>query len=146
MSGKRGVERSITHDSYLYLAKTLGPGAEAHFVPATALIEEYLDTRIPDEFPTYKTLVALTDQLTRRAFSNEVVTSGKTTIGDVRRWLYDQMGFYNVTTWFQPDLRLQRKGRVPQTSRGFLAVEPVPGRFTRRQPWYALYWSASHNG
>ena len=44
-------------------------------------------------------------------------------MGDVRRWLYDQMGFYNVTTWFQPDLRLQRKGRTV-TSRGFLAVEP----------------------
>jgi Xaa-Pro aminopeptidase len=124
MSGKRGVERSITHDSYLYLAKTMGPGAEAHFVPATDLIEEYLDTRIPGEFSTYKTLVELTDQLTRRAFSNEVVTPGKTTVGDVRRWLYDQMGFYNVTTWFQPDLRLQRKGRVPLASRGFLAVEP----------------------
>jgi Xaa-Pro dipeptidase len=124
MEGKRGVERSLTHDSYLYLAKTLGPGAEAHFVPAAGLIEEYLDTRIPDEFSTYKTLVELTDQLTQRAFSNEVVTPGKTTVGDVRRWLYDQMGFYNVTTWFQPDLRLQRKGRVPPTSRGYLAVEP----------------------
>ena len=123
-NARRGVQRSITHDSYLYLAKTFGSDAEAHFVPAADLIEEYLDTRIPAEFSTYKTLVELTDQLTRRAFSNEVVTPGKTTIGDIRRWLYDQMGFYNVTTWFQPDLRLQRKGRAPSTSRGFFAVEP----------------------
>jgi Xaa-Pro dipeptidase len=124
INARRGVQRSLTHDSYLYLAKTLGPDAESHFVPAADLIEEYLDTRIPDEFSTYKTLVELTDQLTKRAFSNEVIAPGKTTIGNVRRWLYDQMGFYNVTTWFQPDMRLQRKGRVPATSRGFLAVEP----------------------
>lgn len=124
IGARRGVQRSLTHDSYLFLAKTLGPDAESHFVPAADLIEEYLDTRIPDEFATYKTLVELTDQLTKRAFSNEVITPGKTTVGDVRRWLYDQMGLYDVTTWFQPDLRLQRKGRVPGTSRGFLAVEP----------------------
>ena len=124
IGARRGVQRSLTHDSYLFLAKTLGADAESHFVPAADLIEEYLDTRIPDEFSTYTTLVELTDQLTRRAFSNEVITPGKTTVGDVRRWLYDQMGSYDVTTWFQPDLRLQRKGRVPQTSRGFLAVEP----------------------
>jgi hypothetical protein len=124
IGARRGVERSLTHDSYLYLAKTLGPDAESHFVPAADLIEEYLDTRIPEEFEIYKSLVVLTDQLTKRALSNEVITPGKTTIGDVRRWLYDQMGFYDVTTWFQPDLRLQRKGREPKTSRGFLAVEP----------------------
>ncbi len=124
INAPRGVQRSLTHDSYVFLAKALGPGAEAHFVPAADLIAEYLDTRLPEEFSPYKTLVELTDQLTRRAFSNEVVHPGKTTVGDVRRWLYDQMGFYDVTTWFQPDLRLQRKGRVPATSRGYLAVEP----------------------
>lgn len=124
IGANRGVQRSLTHDSYLFLAKTMGPEAESHFVPAADLIEEYLDTRLPEESAYYKQLVALTDQLTRRAFSNEVITPGKTTIGDVRRWLYDAMGRNNVSTWFQPDLRLQRKGRAPSTSRGFLAVEP----------------------
>ncbi len=124
IGARRGVQRSLTHDSYLFLAKTLGADAETHFVPAADLIEEYLDTRIPEEFKTYTTLVELTDQLTKRAFSNEVITPGKTTIGDVRRWLYDQMGYYDVTTWFQPDLRLQRRGRAPKISRGFLGVEP----------------------
>lgn len=124
IDAKRGVQRSLTHDSYLFLAKSFGTDAEQHFVPAADLIEEYTDTRLPDEFDTYKLLVTLTDQLTKRAFSNEVITPGKTTIGDVRRWLYDQMGLHDVTTWFQPDLRLQRKGRTSGTSRGFLAVEP----------------------
>ncbi len=124
LDAKRGVQRSLTHDSYNFLAQTLGPEATTHFVPAADLIEEYSDTRLPAEFDMYKQLVILTDQLTRRAFSNEVITPGKTTIGEVRRWLYDAMGANDVATWFQPDLRLQRRGRTPSTSRGFLAVEP----------------------
>ena len=121
---RRGVQRSLTKDSYEFLAEKMGPEAAKHFVPAADLIEEYLATRIPEEFQTYTDLVALTDVLTRRAFSDEVVTPGKTTLGDIRRWFYDQLGARGVSTWFQPDLRLQRKGVPNETSRGFLAVSP----------------------
>jgi len=124
IDARRGVQRSLTHDTYQFLAKSLGADAESHFVSAADLIEEYSDTRLPDEFETYKSLVALTDEITRRAFSNEVITPGKTTVGDVRGWLYDAMGANGVSTWFQQDLRLQRKGLDPSTSRGFLAIAP----------------------
>ena len=122
IDARRGVQRSLTRDSYLLLAKSMGEGSESHFVSAADLIEEYSDTRLPEEFESYKTLVALTDQITKRAFSNEVITPGKTTVGDVRRWLYDAMWAAGVGTWFQQDLRLQRKGLVPATSRGFLGI------------------------
>ena len=121
---RRGVQRSITKDSYDFLAEKMGPEAAKHFVPAADLIEEYLATRIPEEFQTYTDLVALTDVLTRRAFSNEVITPGKTTLGDLRRWFYDQLGARGLSTWFQPDLRIQRQGVPNETSRGFLAVSP----------------------
>jgi Xaa-Pro aminopeptidase len=121
---RRGVQRSLTRDSYQFIAKSMGADAESHFVSSADLIEEYSDTRLPEEFETYKTLVALTDELTRRAFSNEVITPGKTTVGDVRRWLYDAMGANGVGTWFQQDIRLQRESLVPSTSRGFLAIAP----------------------
>jgi Xaa-Pro aminopeptidase len=124
IDARRGVQRSLTRDSYQFLAKSMGTDAESHFVSAADLIEEYSDTRLPEEFETYKTLVALTDELTRRAFSNEVITPGKTTVGDVRRWLYDAMGANGVGTWFQQDIRLQRKNLEPAKSRGFLAVAP----------------------
>lgn len=122
IGGERGVTRSLTYESHKYLAGALGADAEKRFVPAANLIEEYLDTRIPEEFDTYTTLVRLTEVLARRAFSNEVITPGKTTAGDVRRWLYDQLGRHSVSTWFQPDIRVQRRGSAPGTSRGFLAV------------------------
>jgi Xaa-Pro dipeptidase len=121
---RRGVQRSITRDTYEFLASHMGAEAASRFVPAADLIEEYLDTRIPDEFDTYTALVQLTDVLTRRAFSNEVIVPGRTTVGDVRRWLFDALGARGLRTWFQPDLRVQRKGTPGATSRGFLAVSP----------------------
>jgi len=124
IDARRGVQRSLTRDSYQFLAKSMGGDAESHFVSAADLIEEYCDTRLPEEFDTYKMLVALTDQITRRAFSNEVIHPGKTTVGDVRRWLYDAMGNADVTTWFQQDIRLQRRGSANGMSRGFLGVAP----------------------
>jgi Xaa-Pro dipeptidase len=122
IGGRRGVQRSLTHDTYNLLVEKMGPDAAQHFVPAADLIEDYLDTRIPEEFETYRTMVQLTDVLTRRALSSEVIHPGKTTVGDVRRWLYDQLWENRVTTWFQPDLRVQRRNRKNDTSRGFLAV------------------------
>ena len=53
--------------------------------------EEYLATRIPEESDHYERLVALTEEITRRAFSDEVVAPGTTTVGDVRRFMYDAL-------------------------------------------------------
>jgi len=122
INGWRGVTRSLTKSSYEFIAQAMGDEAASHFVPAQDLIGEYLDTRIPEEFETYTQMVTLTESLTKRALSDEVITPGKTTVGDVRRWLYDQMWQNRVDTWFQPDLRVQRRDVPSEKSRGFLAV------------------------
>lgn len=122
MRGARGAERSLTHDAFLFITGALGPDAAAKLVPAGPLIEEYLDTRLPEELEPYQRLSQLTADLVARAFSREVITPGKTTIGDVRRFLYDEVRRHGVETWFQPDLRLQREGTPNRMSRGFLAV------------------------
>jgi len=123
IGGRRGVTRSLTHDSYKYLAEQLGPEAEKRFVSAADLIEEYLDTRLPEEFEPYAALVHITESLAKRALSNEVIIPGRTTVGDVRRWLFDQSGALDLDPWFQPDLRIQRRGAADEkTGRGFLQV------------------------
>jgi cyclophilin family peptidyl-prolyl cis-trans isomerase len=121
-TGSRGVTHSLTHDAYEFIVETIGPGAAKTIVPAEPLIEEFLDTRIPEETPHYALLVEWTDDLARRALSNEVITPGVTTVGDVRRWLYTQSHAAGFTPWFQPDLRVQRQAKAPDSSRGFLAV------------------------
>ncbi len=121
IGGERGVTRSLTRDSYAFLVEALGAEAEARFVSAAPLIEEYLDTRLPEEWSHYQRLVALTEAVVKEAFSPEVVVPGKTTVGDVRRFLYDRLWALGVETWFQPDVRVQRKGMDLSSSRGFLA-------------------------
>jgi len=120
--GKRGVTRSLTRDTYVDLYNMLGPTGQPRIVSAADLIEEYLYTRIPEEMEYYTRAVRLTESLAKRALSNEVITPGRTTVGDVRNWLYDAMWAAGVRTWFQQDLRVQRRGQTKATSRGFLAV------------------------
>jgi Xaa-Pro dipeptidase len=122
--GTRGQTRSLGYDAYRFIAETLGPEAEKTFVSAADLTQEYLDTRLPEELPHYQTAVTVTEAIVRRALSNAVITPGRTTVGDVRRALYDMLGAAGVRTWFQPDLRVQRASGDIATSRGFLAVAP----------------------
>lgn len=124
LAGRRGMTRGLTYDSWQTLGRIAGPELAQRFASAEGLIEEYLDTRLPEERPHFATLVHLTEVLARRALSNEAIAPGRTTIGDVRRFLYDALWEAGVSTWFQPDLRVQRRGRPNPTSRGFLAVEP----------------------
>lgn len=124
MGGARGMTRSLTHDAYAFLRKALDRAPEESFVSAAPLIEEYLDTRLPAEMPHFRDLVHLTEILARRALSAEVIAPGVTTVGEVRAWLLDAIWAHGVRTWFQPDVRVQRRGMEPDLSRGFLAVAP----------------------
>jgi Xaa-Pro dipeptidase len=122
MGGTRGATNGLTHDGYLFLTETLGPNYASRFVSAAPLIVEYMDTRIPEELEHYRTAVALTDALTQRAFSNEVITPGKTTVGDVRFWFLQQINNAGLDTWFQADMRIQRQNQETGKSQQFLDV------------------------
>src|SRR4030095_8776043 len=112
----------LTHDSYTFLTETLGPEHAAHFVSAAPLIVEYMDTRLPEELEHYRAAVALTEILTQRAFSTEVIKPGRTTVGDVRWWWLQQINNLGLDTWFQPDLRIQRQNQETGKTQQFLSV------------------------
>jgi Xaa-Pro aminopeptidase len=122
MGGTRGATNGLTHDAYKFLTDTLGQDFSSRFVPAAPLIVEYMDTRLPEELEHYRTAVALTDVLTQRAFSNEVITPGKTTVGDVRWWFLQQVNNLGLGVWFQPDLRVQRQNQEAGKTLQFLSV------------------------
>ncbi len=124
INGRRGQTRSLGYDAYQFIADAVGAEGTAKFVSASDLVEEYLDTRLPDEMEHYRTAVAVTEGIVKRALSPAVITPGRTTVGDVRRELYNSLWSAGVRTWFQPDLRVQRAGGEIATSRGFLAVAP----------------------
>ncbi len=122
IGGTRGQQSGLTYDGYKFLAEALGPDNEKKFVPAAAFLTEFLDIRIPEELEHYRTAVLATDVITRRAFSNEVIIPGKTTAGDVRWWMLQQLNKLGVDTWFQPDLRIQRKAAATGTTGQFLST------------------------
>jgi Xaa-Pro dipeptidase len=124
IGGRRGVTRSLTLSSFEWLSEILGPETSTRFVSAADLIEQYLNTRIPEELEHYRWAVELTAELSRRVFSNEVIVPSTTTVGDLRRWLLDRYAEHGVEPWFLPDFRVQRKGWAAPMSRGFLAVAP----------------------
>jgi Xaa-Pro dipeptidase len=122
MGGTRGATNGLTYDAQKFLTETLGPDYSSRFVSAAPLIVEYMDTRLPDELEHYRTAVAVTDILTQRAFSNEVITPGKTTVGDVRWWFLQQVSNLGLGVWFNPDLRVQRQKQESGKTQQFLSV------------------------
>ncbi len=121
-NGTRGQQNGLSQASYKFLAENLGAETEKKFVSAASLLTEFFDTRLPEELEHYRTAVLVTDILTRRAFSNEVITPGKTTVGDVRWWFLQQINNLGLKTWFQPDLRVQRKAKTSAINLQFLSV------------------------
>ncbi|MBK9155951.1 MAG: aminopeptidase P family protein [Chloracidobacterium sp.] len=122
IGGGRGQQSGLSHDSYKFLAEALGPENEKKFVSAANLLTEFFDTRLPEELEHYRAAVLATDVITRRAFSNEVITPGKTTAGDVRWWMLQQLNDIGVDTWFQPDIRIQRQAAATGTTGQFLST------------------------
>jgi Xaa-Pro aminopeptidase len=122
IGGTRGQQSGLSHDSYKFLAESLGAENEKKFVSAGNLLTEFFDTRIPEELEHYRNAVLATDVITRRAFSNEVITPGKTTAGDVRFWMLEQVSKLGLTVWFQPDLRIQRRVESTGTTGQFLST------------------------
>src|SRR5688500_17444274 len=122
IGGARGATGSLTYHAHKFLAEALGPEHSARFVPAAPLIVEYMDTRLPDELEHYRTAVHVTDILTRRAFSNELIKRGKTTVGDVRWWFLQQVNQLGLDVWFHPDIRVQRRSREAAKTQQFLSV------------------------
>ncbi len=122
IGGTRGQQSGLTYDGYRFLVEALGAENEKKFVSAADLLTEFFDTRLPEELEHYRTAVLATDVITRRAFSNEVIKPGNTTAGDVRWWMLQQLNDIGVDTWFQPDIRIQRKAVETGMTSQFLST------------------------
>jgi Xaa-Pro aminopeptidase len=94
------------------LESTLGPEYLKRIVRAENLALEYVEVRLPEMLPVYRQMMETVHWLIARAFSNEVVTPGKTTNQDVVWWLRQQVNNTGLGTWFQPSVRVQKPTRT----------------------------------
>lgn len=92
------------------LESALGPWT-SRLVRAENLPLEYVSIRIPEMLPAYRRLMQVAHTLIARAFSNEVVTPGKTTNRDVEWWLRQSVRDLGLGEWFPPTVSVQRRGK-----------------------------------
>jgi Xaa-Pro aminopeptidase len=90
------------------LEEAIGPENRAKLIRAEALPLEYISLRVPGMLPHYRAMTSWIHAMIARAFSNEVITPGKTTNQDVVWWMREEFRRAGFTTWFQPTVRVQK--------------------------------------
>ncbi|MDX2153826.1 MAG: M24 family metallopeptidase [Bryobacteraceae bacterium] len=95
------------------LEEALGPENRRRLVRTESLPVEYLSVRVPEMLPHFRRIMEASHHLIGRAFSNEVVTPGRTTNEDVVWWLRQRLDELGYQTWFQPSVRVQKPGTEP---------------------------------
>jgi Xaa-Pro aminopeptidase len=93
------------------LQKALGPKYVQRVVRADRLPLDYIATRVPAMLPVYKEMMKTAHAIIGQAFSNQVITPGKTTTQDVVWWMRQKLQELGLTTWFQPSVDIQRQGK-----------------------------------
>jgi hypothetical protein len=89
------------------LESALGPWT-AKLVRAENLPLEYISVRLAEMEPRYVAMMKIVHALIARAFSNEVITPGKTTSQDVEWWLRQSVNDQGLGEWFPPTVSVQR--------------------------------------
>ena len=92
------------------LESALGPWT-SKLVRAENLPLEYISMRLPEMEPHYVAMMKIVHALIARAFSNEVITPGKTTSKDVEWWLRQNVNDQGLGEWFPPTVSVQRPDR-----------------------------------
>ena len=103
-----GHADGITATELALLKSALGPELSHKLVSAETLAVRYLESRSPLELKHYPQIAAIGHALIAAAFSNAVITPGKTSTEDVVWWLREQTKILKLDNWFHPTVSLQR--------------------------------------
>ena len=92
------------------LSRALPPGYLSRVVRAEGLALDYQAIRAPDMLPVYRRMMEVVWAIIDTAFSNKVITPGKTTTDDVVWWMRQRVNDLGLGTWFHTDVDVQRRG------------------------------------
>jgi hypothetical protein len=92
------------------LDETIGPHA-AKLESAEGLAIDYIYQRLPEMLPRYRELMEHAHDIIAKAFSNEVITPGKTTTDEVVAFMREEARRRGLGEWFEPTVDVQRQGR-----------------------------------
>lgn len=103
------------------LMRALGPAHAPRVKSAEMLAVGWLETKLPEETAAYTHVMQAAHRIIREAFSNAVITPGKTTTEDVVWWMRQRVADQGLGGWFHPSVSIQRKGGV---SAGDTVIRP----------------------
>ena len=79
---------------------------------AEMLAVGWLETKLPEELEAYRHVMKVAHLVIREAFSNKVITPGKTTNEDVVWWMRQRVVEMGLGKWFHPSITIHRQGGV----------------------------------
>lgn len=95
------------------LIEALGPEFSKRLRSAEMLAVGWLEMKLPEELDAYRHVMKTAHMIIREAFSNQVITPGRTTNEDVAWWMRQRVAELGLGSWFHPSITIQRRGGVP---------------------------------
>jgi Xaa-Pro aminopeptidase len=106
----------LTANEKEQLLKAVGPTYAPRVKSAEMLAVGWLETKLNEETTAYRHVMTIAHQVIREAFSNQVITPGKTTTDDVVWWMRQRVADLGLGSWFHPSVSIQRTGgQAPPT-------------------------------
>jgi len=95
-----GGADGLSYSERLELAQVLGKKYEKRFVSAEKLTSDFRSRRVATEIAAFAQAGELSYLIAEKAFSNEIITPGVTTLEDVAWWMKEQQFKNNLETSF----------------------------------------------
>jgi Xaa-Pro aminopeptidase len=108
----------ITANEKRRLLEALGPEHAAKVKSAEMLAVGWLETKTTAELAAYRHVMQVAHLIIREAFSNKVITPGRTTNQDVAWWMRQRVAELGLGSWFQPSVTIWRQGDAQVTLLG----------------------------
>ena len=111
----------LTANEKRRLTEALGPKYAGRMNSAEMLAVGWLETKLPEELDAYRHVMKVAHLVIREAFSNKVITPGKTTTEDVVWWMRQRVVEMGLGKWFHPSVDIQRQGGLKP---GDMTIQP----------------------
>ena len=120
-----GTADGLSHSMYEKLVKDVGEPYASRLVSAEKLVSEYRSLQTPEEIDAYTKAGEYSRDIAEEAFSNKVITPGKTTLRQVSDWMADQLLKRGLGDSFDiPNVSLQREGMKSHADSDDTVIEP----------------------
>ncbi len=110
ISATHAFSDGLTAGEWEAMERALGPEYARRVVCRELLALQYIEERLPEMVPRYRQMQELVHEIIATAFSNRVITPGRTTTEDVVWWMRQRVNDLGLGTWFQPSVSVQRRG------------------------------------